>query len=232
MLVDDIKYLNIVFVSPIVIEFERLNALSQSENIEPEKLMKGLDLLYVALHTSVYDKNGNKIPQSQVGCWEIFERDRWIDQKTCWRPLISGKACKPEIRNFLAIFLTDNPTSERSSFDELATPFEGRFLSLTAMSRLSFHRGVGLPSLNVAVHCWLGDPHLFEVVNSVAFSKMPVLRALWRSRWFRTQIFLGGSTITAFPSSPKNVFSYFLPQIQMGPHMRLRRSSSKSAQRA
>ncbi len=56
-----------VFLSHIVTEFERLNALFQSKNVDPEKLMKDLDLHYMALHTRVCDNNGNKIALSQVG---------------------------------------------------------------------------------------------------------------------------------------------------------------------
>ncbi len=53
MLADDINYLYMVFVSPIVTKFERLNALFQSKNVDPEKLM---DLHYMVLHPRVRQK--------------------------------------------------------------------------------------------------------------------------------------------------------------------------------
>ena len=44
MLADDINYLYFVFVSPIVAEFERINAFFQSINADPEKMHSELGI--------------------------------------------------------------------------------------------------------------------------------------------------------------------------------------------
>ena len=49
MLADDINYLYFVFVSPIVAEFERINAFFQSINADPEKMHSELDIHHRSL---------------------------------------------------------------------------------------------------------------------------------------------------------------------------------------
>ncbi len=66
MLNDDTNFIFVTFLTPIVQEFERLNALFQSSYVDPEKLVNELYLHHKSLHQRVYDSRGFKLPLSCV----------------------------------------------------------------------------------------------------------------------------------------------------------------------
>ncbi|KAK4299843.1 hypothetical protein Pmani_027915 [Petrolisthes manimaculis] len=66
MLSDGTNYLYFVFASPIVTEFERLNALFQSTNCKPSHLCHELEIHCTSLTRRVYDENGFPVPLEKV----------------------------------------------------------------------------------------------------------------------------------------------------------------------
>lgn len=55
---DNINRLYFIFLCPIVQEFEKVNALFQSQNADPEELMKELDIHYQSLERRLYSHEG------------------------------------------------------------------------------------------------------------------------------------------------------------------------------
>lgn len=80
MLNDDINYLYFVFASPIVTEFERLNALFQSTNCTPSHLCHELDIHCNSLTRRVYNEEGVPLPLKEVdsGAKFISESERLL----------------------------------------------------------------------------------------------------------------------------------------------------------
>ncbi|KAK4313380.1 hypothetical protein Pmani_015275 [Petrolisthes manimaculis] len=78
MLSDGTNYLYFVFASPIVTEFERLNALFQSTNCKPSHLCHELEIHCTSLTRRVYDENGFPVPLEKVdfGAKFISESER------------------------------------------------------------------------------------------------------------------------------------------------------------
>lgn len=67
MLFDDINYLYFHFAYPIVAEFEKVNAMFQSTNADPESLMKELHLHHQSLKSRLYDAAGNSFSMNLIG---------------------------------------------------------------------------------------------------------------------------------------------------------------------
>lgn len=61
MLHDDVNYFYFLFLSPIVLEFEKINAFFQSLNADPEKMHKELDLHHKALKSRVVNTQGQRL---------------------------------------------------------------------------------------------------------------------------------------------------------------------------
>nr|XP_047124193.1 uncharacterized protein LOC124806931 [Hydra vulgaris] len=78
---DETLYLYVVFLTPIVQEFERLNALFQSTNVDPEKLVSELNLHYKSLQQRVLDNQGVQLPLKRVDFGAKFLSDcqKYID---------------------------------------------------------------------------------------------------------------------------------------------------------
>ena len=72
---NDLIYLYIVFLTPIVQEFERINSLFQSSNVDPEKLMQNLELHYKSLKSRVYDSRGHLLPVSHMDLGAKFSNE-------------------------------------------------------------------------------------------------------------------------------------------------------------
>ncbi|CAM1306207.1 Uncharacterised protein g4276 [Pycnogonum litorale] len=84
MLADPVNYLYIQFATPIIAEFETVNALFQSTNANPEELERELHLHYKSLKDRVFNANGNCKPISQIdfGYKFIMEADKYSSQST------------------------------------------------------------------------------------------------------------------------------------------------------
>ena len=84
MLNDDTVFIYVTFVTPIVQEFERLNALFQSSYVDPEKLVNELYLHHKSLHQRVYDSRGFKLPLSclDLGAKVQAECSKFIQRHT------------------------------------------------------------------------------------------------------------------------------------------------------
>ena len=80
MLKDDINKLYSHFVSPIVNEFERVNAFFQATQIDPIDLPRELNLFHSSLRTRLFFANGSNVPIGRVdfGAKYIYERDHLI----------------------------------------------------------------------------------------------------------------------------------------------------------
>ena len=66
MLNDQAVYLYFVFITPIVQEFERMNAMFQGANVDPEKLVQELFLHHKSIHQRVFDTRGYQLPLPNV----------------------------------------------------------------------------------------------------------------------------------------------------------------------
>lgn len=61
MLCDDANYLYFTFLSPVVSEFEKIDAFFPSVNIDPDKMYKELDLLHRTLKSRIFYKQGHRL---------------------------------------------------------------------------------------------------------------------------------------------------------------------------
>ena len=75
MLNDQINHLYFHFLSPVVTEFERVNAFFQATDIEANEMVKELNLYYNSLSGRVYDSSGAPLPADKVdyGAKFVFE---------------------------------------------------------------------------------------------------------------------------------------------------------------
>jgi hypothetical protein len=82
MLRDNINYLYFAFLSPVVSEFERLNATFQAVTADPDFLLKELTMLYETLRSRLYDVRGNPktVAQIDFGAHFLTEAQRLICQ--------------------------------------------------------------------------------------------------------------------------------------------------------
>ena len=78
MLKNDLIYLYIVFLTPVVQEFERMNSLFQSSGVDPEKLMREVDLHYKSLRQRVFDSRGFQLPVNQMDMGAKFSSESTI----------------------------------------------------------------------------------------------------------------------------------------------------------
>ena len=75
MLNDPTNKLYFIFATPIVTEFERINAKFQSTNENPQKLLSELKMLYDGLKFRVIDPCGNRLPLAQVQYGARFNKE-------------------------------------------------------------------------------------------------------------------------------------------------------------
>ena len=82
MLANPVNYPYIQFATPIIKEFEKVNALFQSTSVDPEELKKEIYLHYIILKDRVFTANGNCKPISQIdfGHKFIMEADKYISK--------------------------------------------------------------------------------------------------------------------------------------------------------
>ena len=75
MLHDPINHLYFHFLSPVVSEFERVNAFFQATDIDANEMLKELSLYYNSLNGRVYDSSGVPLPADKVdyGAKFVFE---------------------------------------------------------------------------------------------------------------------------------------------------------------
>ena len=66
MLKDDINFLYFHSLTPVVGEFERVNAFFQATDVDPDVCLKDLCLYHNSLHNRVYSRNGELLPLSGV----------------------------------------------------------------------------------------------------------------------------------------------------------------------
>ena len=80
MLNDGINYLYFQFLSPIVTEFERVNAFFQATNADSEDMVKELFLLHSTLHFRIYGSGNVLLPTSRVdfGAKFIMEAQKYV----------------------------------------------------------------------------------------------------------------------------------------------------------
>lgn len=83
MFCDDSNYLYFVFSSPLVTEFERVNALFQSNNASPSSLLLELDIHYKSLHNRIYSEQGTLLPlnKTDFGAKFSMECNRLLSSK-------------------------------------------------------------------------------------------------------------------------------------------------------
>ena len=89
---DPINHLYFHFLSPVVSEFERVNASFQATDIEANEMVKELRLFYNSLNGRVYDSSGVPLPANKAdyGAKFVFEaaallRNRNNDEHTVKR---------------------------------------------------------------------------------------------------------------------------------------------------
>ena len=75
MLNDPINHLYFHFLSPVVSEFERVNAFFQATDLEANEMVKELNLFYNSLNGRVYNSSGVALPTDKVdyGAKFVFE---------------------------------------------------------------------------------------------------------------------------------------------------------------
>ena len=80
MLQDPINYLYFHFLSPMVSEFERVNAYFQATNIEASEAVRELNTYYSSLRGRVYNSSGDILPTERVDYEAkfIYEADALI----------------------------------------------------------------------------------------------------------------------------------------------------------
>ena len=66
MLHDDVNYLNICFITPVVIEFDKINKFFQATDADTEAMNQQLHMLYVSLKRRLFDIHGNQLSISRV----------------------------------------------------------------------------------------------------------------------------------------------------------------------
>ena len=72
MLSDDTNHLYLMFLSPIVDDFEKTNIFFQASKADPEGMTDELDILYTSMKSRVKDPRGNWLALSLVGFGSTF----------------------------------------------------------------------------------------------------------------------------------------------------------------
>ena len=75
MLVDDLTYLYICFITPIIKEFDKINKFFQATNADPEAMTQQLEMHYRSLRGRVFDIDGNQLSISRVDFGAKFESE-------------------------------------------------------------------------------------------------------------------------------------------------------------
>ena len=75
MLVDDLTYLYICFITPIIKEFDKINKFFQATNADPEAMTQQLEMHYRSLRGRVFDIDGNQLSISRVDLGAKFESE-------------------------------------------------------------------------------------------------------------------------------------------------------------
>ena len=73
MLVDDINLLYLIFLNPVVAEFDRVNKFFQATHVDPEQMVKELCLHHGSLRSSLYDSRGYEKLLSCVSLGTSFQ---------------------------------------------------------------------------------------------------------------------------------------------------------------
>lgn len=75
MLHDDANYLYFLFLSPVVLELEKINAFFQSPNADPEKMQKELEMYHRDLKSRVRNRQGHKLSVAMTDFGERFANE-------------------------------------------------------------------------------------------------------------------------------------------------------------
>ena len=80
MLKDNVNILYFHFVTPIVNEFDRVNAFFQATDLDPDCMIKELNLFYNSLTSRVYLPDGSNVATDKVdyGAKYLFERNEMV----------------------------------------------------------------------------------------------------------------------------------------------------------
>ena len=83
MMKDNVNKLYFHFVTPIVNEFERINAFFQATDLDPDCMIKELNLFHNSLTSRVYLPDGSHVASDKVGYGAkyIFERNEMMGRK-------------------------------------------------------------------------------------------------------------------------------------------------------
>lgn len=172
---DDINYLYFVFCSPIVSEFERVNAFFQSSNISPSQLLHELDIHFKSLNRRVYSEDGSLLPLNltDFGAKFSMECKRTLsDKQEAGHLLALQRRCQDMLLE-LVVQVKMRLPSNRNLFDSLCKLSPASIL--THMNRPAF---TDLPF-----------PHLVE--DSLEACDEQYRRILYHP-WNNDQIFAGG----------------------------------------
>ena len=75
MLSDTTNLLYFHFISPLVTEFERVNAFFQTTNADPEETVHELTLHHKSLRARLLDKQGNRLPNHKIDLGAKFTHE-------------------------------------------------------------------------------------------------------------------------------------------------------------
>ena len=150
MLNDDINHLYFHFLSPIVTEFERVNASFQATNADPEDMVKQLFLLHSTLRYRIYGSGDEVLPNSRVdlGVKFVMESQKYIHHHG---NSAEAKVKVEEVYNRCQSFLVEALTQVENRLPGNETIFKGlSYLSpatvLSQVDRVPFY---SLPMLHV-----------------------------------------------------------------------------------
>ena len=84
MLHDDITYLYFQFATPVVSEFERINASFQATNADPKRLFDDLNVHYNSLKSRVYNHKNEilSLSSTQFGAKFLAECEQCLRRRS------------------------------------------------------------------------------------------------------------------------------------------------------
>ena len=114
MLKDDINKLYFHFVSPIVNEFERVNAFFQATDIDPHNMITELANFHASLKGRIFLPCGSYIPLAKVdfGAKYIFEKDAMVIDRNN-NPTVIQQAKEIDSRCHLMLLEAESQVSKR-----------------------------------------------------------------------------------------------------------------------
>ena len=114
MLKDDINKLYFHFVSPIVNEFERVNAFFQATDIDPHNMITELANFHASLKGRIFLPCGSYIPLAKVdfGAKYIFEKDAMVIDRNN-NPIVIQQAKEIDSRCHLMLLEAESQVSKR-----------------------------------------------------------------------------------------------------------------------